>query len=54
MHKWSNSRLCSSLSLTARGSTLKSESDVCIRHIPTSKVNPRTESVKIYLMAVDP
>ena len=30
------------------------ESDVCRRHILTSKVDPRTLKVKAFLMVVDP
>ena len=40
------------LTLTARVLTL--ESDVCRRQILTSKVNPRTVKVKIFLIAEDP
>ena len=38
-----------------RGDRLStSESDVCRRQILTSKVDPRTERVKIFIMVLDP
>ena len=39
---------------TARGSILKSDSDVYARQALTSKVNPRTVGVNISIMTVDP
>ena len=46
------------LILTVPGPTLESEieseSDVCKRQILTSKVDPGTVRVKIFIMAVDP
>ena len=42
------------LTLTARGSTLESESDVCRRQIQTSKIDPGTVRVKICSVTVDP
>ena len=42
------------LTLTARGQTLSSESDVCRRQILTTKDYPRTVKVKIFLMVLHP
>ena len=43
-----------SLTLSVRGSTLTSESDVWRRQILTYKAGPRTERINIFLTAVDP
>ena len=42
------------LTLTARDRLQSSEPDVCGRQILTTKVNPRTVRIKIFLLAVDP
>ena len=39
------------LALTARGATLVV---ICRRHILTTKVDPRTVRVQIFVMALDP
>ena len=44
----------SALTLSVRGYTLASESDVCRRQIMTTKVDPSALRVKIFIMAVDP
>ena len=41
------------LTLTVRGSPLVVETDVCRRQTLTTKVDPRTVRVKIFLMAED-
>ena len=42
------------LNLNSAGIDLTSESDVSRRQILTSKVDPRTVRVKIFIMTVDP
>ena len=42
------------LTLSARGPSLYSESDVCWRHILTYKDNPGAERIKIFQMVMDP
>ena len=42
------------LTLSARGPSYTSESDVCRRQILTYKDSPRAERIIIFLMAADP
>ena len=45
--------ILNSLTLSARDRLYTTEFDVCGRQILTSKVDPRTERIKLFLMAAD-